>query len=97
MDLISAQHFAGAAGASFDVSVGAASVPMTLTEVKPLPAPLTTSARRDPFYLLFKSSSPVILPQQIYQMRNRQMGAMGIFLVPVARDSGGIVYQAVFN
>jgi hypothetical protein len=97
MNILSAQDFAGAAGEGFDVGVGATSVSMTLTEVKALPARPQLAARRDPFYLLFKSSSPIILPQQIYQMRNRKMGAMGIFLVPVARDSGGIVYQAVFN
>ena len=30
-------------------------------------------------------------------MTHAVLGTFGIFLVPVARDSGGFLYQAVFN
>lgn len=97
MQMLSAQDFGKAAGEAFDVAVGGGSMPMTLAEITPLPRAASPLVRRDPFSLMFKSASPVILPQQIYQMRSVSMGTLGIFLVPVARDSGGILYQAVFS
>jgi hypothetical protein len=52
---------------------------------------------RQPFSLLFRSESPVVLPQKIYRMTNATVGPIEIFIVPVARDRQGIVYQAIFN
>lgn len=53
---------------------------------------------RTPFSLLFKDRSPAaILPQQIYPLSHEDLGEMTIFLVPIAQDSTGVSYQAVFN
>lgn len=90
--------FAPRVGEAFDLSLGEASAPLTLVEVRPLPAaPTFAGAVRAPFSLLFRSASPVVLPQKLYRLQNAALGALNIFLVPVARDSGGIVYEAVFN
>lgn len=50
-----------------------------------------------PFSLIFRSSSQVVLPQKLYSLRCAMLGRLEIFLVPVARDTKGIVYQAIFN
>lgn len=97
MQLLSCETFAGRANETFDVSVGPSSVAMTLVEVQPLPVQAYAGMMRAPFSLVFKSGSPVLLPQQIYRMNNATLGTLDIFLVPVARDATGILYQAVFN
>ena len=38
-----------------------------------------------------------LFPQQTYAMRHEALGEVGIFLVPVAQERDGFLYQAVFN
>lgn len=97
MQLWSLERFAGCVGQGFDVDLGTASVALTLSEARPLPQQGFAAAMRQPFSLLFRSGSAVLLPQQIYRMTNATIGSVEIFIVPVARDREGIVYQAVFN
>jgi hypothetical protein len=52
---------------------------------------------RAPFSLLFRNTSSFLFPQQTYRMRHARLGELGIFLVPVARERDGFLYQAVFN
>ncbi|KUM23978.1 hypothetical protein AU467_32120 [Mesorhizobium loti] len=97
MQFMTLERFAGCVGQGFDVDLGTASVALTLSEARPLPQQGFAAAMRSPFYLLFRSGSPVVLPQKIYRMKNVTVGAIEIFIVPVARDRQGIVYQAIFN
>ncbi|MGF6178409.1 DUF6916 family protein [Ensifer sp. 4252] len=97
MELLTLQHFAGCVGQAFDLSLGESTVPLTLAEASPGTTQILPGMRRAPFSLVFRSSSAIVLPQQIYHLRNASLGALEIFLVPVARDKQGIVYQAVFN
>jgi hypothetical protein len=98
MVILQTDTFAPRVGEAFDVALGEASAPMTLVEVRPLaPVPSFLGAVRSPFSLLFRSASPIVLPQKIYRLRNAVLGVLDIFLVPVARDGAGIVYEAVFN
>lgn len=98
MKFLAIQDFAAAQNQTFDLTMGAdASMPLTLVDVRPLAATTVAGAVRAPFSLMFRSQSAVVLPQKIYGLRNAVMGALQIFLVPVARDREGIVYQAVFN
>jgi Domain of unknown function (DUF6916) len=97
MSLSSIQTFAAAANQSFDVAMGQASMPFTLVEVKPLPVHPYPGMLREPFSLIFRSESQVVLPQRLYSMRHAGLGKLDIFLVPVARDKAGVLYQAVFN
>ena len=53
---------------------------------------------REAFSLIFRSANPVVLPQKIYPMRNRMVAEaqkQGVFIVPIGRDAGGVLYQAV--
>jgi hypothetical protein len=89
--------FAPRVGESFDMSLGEATSPLTLVQVNPLPAHKFPGMVRDPFSLIFRSASPVVMPQKIYRLNNAAMGALDIFLVPVGRDKEGVLYEAVFN
>lgn len=97
MTLLSVENFAAVAKQSFDLSLGESSVPLTLVEVQPLPVNPYPGMMRAPFSLIFRTASQVVLPQKIYNLKNEKLGKLEIFLVPVARDREGVLYQAVFN
>lgn len=96
--MLEREDFARADRQEFDVFVGEATVTMTLVSIEPLkPQP---GMVREAFSLTFKSANAVVLPQKIYQIRNRSLAdaqKVAVFIVPVGRDAGGILYQAVFN
>lgn len=97
MGIVTLEQFAGCVGEGFAIDMSGGSIVFTLTEARPLPETGFPGVRRVPFSLLFRSGSQVVLPQKIYRLNNAALGALDIFLVPVARDKDGIVYQAVFN
>jgi hypothetical protein len=97
VNIVQLEHFAGRVNEGFEVDLGTSAVAMTLVEAKPLPVNPFPGMLRNPFALLFNSSSPVLLPQRIYRMKNATLGVLEMFIVPVARNKDGIVYQAVFN
>lgn len=100
MEFFGLHHFASHLNESFDVMLddqGRAS--FVLVEAAPLAAPpVNVQGRvRAPFSLLFRNESAVLLPQKVYAMSHGTLGQFGIFLVPIARDRDGFIYQAVFN
>ncbi|CAM5350644.1 hypothetical protein MAUB1S_06055 [Mycolicibacterium aubagnense] len=97
MEIVTLSHFAGCVGSAFDLDLGESSVVLTLAEARPLPETGLPGIRRSPFSLMFRSGSQVVLPQKLYKLKNATLGRLEIFLVPVARDKEGIVYQAIFN
>ncbi|MFD9901590.1 DUF6916 family protein [Mesorhizobium sp. NPDC059025] len=97
MEIVALSHFTGCVGSAFDIELGESSVALTLAEARPLPETGFPGMRRSPFSLIFRSGSQVVLPQKLYKLKNATLGQMEIFLVPVARDKDGIVYQAIFN
>lgn len=58
---------------------------------------LQGKAAREQFSLQFHGPRELVLPQKIYRLENDELGAMDIFLVPVARDDEGTTYEAVFT
>lgn len=97
MQLLSHETFAARANETFDLGMGESAMPLTLVEVQPLTTHAYPGMLRSPFSLMFRSGSPVVLPQKVYRLKNATMGPVDIFLVPVGRDVSGVVYQAVFN
>ncbi|AVQ08879.1 TPA: hypothetical protein HH295_14370 [Xanthomonas vasicola pv. zeae] len=95
MELLTLEHFAGSVNETFAAALNEGEVPFVLVEARPLPHART--AQRAPFSLLFRNGSAFLFPQQTYQMRHTRLGEIGIFLVPVARERDGFLYQAVFN
>lgn len=98
MHLLMLDEFAGCLNETFVAALGDGSVNFTLVEATPLAVPRgMPNAAREPFSLLFLSTAPVLFPQQIYPMRHPRLGEIGIFLVPIAQNRDGFVYQAIFN
>jgi hypothetical protein len=97
VQLVSLQNFASAANQSFDLAIGEAAMPLTLVEVRPLPPRPFPGMAREPFSLIFRSQSQLVLPQRSYKLRHPEMGDLDVFLVPVGKDVQGVLYQAVYN
>lgn len=97
MQVMRTEEFAPRTNETFELSLGETSLTLTLVEVQPLPVNAFPGMTRPPFSLIFRSSSPVVMPQRVYRLTNATLGALEIFLTPVSRDAQGIVYQAVFN
>ena len=97
MQFLQIDHFAPHLNQTFMVDIEQVQTPFVLVEARPLPAVAMPGLVRAPFSLLFHHSSAVLFPQRIYQMDGPGIGEFGIFLVPVARNQDGFVYQAVFN
>jgi hypothetical protein len=95
MELLTLEHFAGSVNETFAAELNEGDVPFVLVEARPLPA--KPNMHRAPFSLLFRNTSSFLFPQQTYRMRHARLGELGIFLVPVARERDGFLYQAVFN
>lgn len=97
MSLLTYESFGPHVNSTFTLGLGETTVELTLTEatrqvVRPFPGMM-----REPFSLIFRSSSPVVLPQRSYPITHQSMGKLDIFIVPIGRDVRGVVYQAVFN
>ena len=97
MELPSYETFAGRLRETFSLSIGDSSLDVTLVEARRRPARVIAGIRAEPFVLYFKCGNPVVLPQKLYPFSNPKLGKMDIFIVPVAREKDGVVYEAVFN
>ena len=97
MQILTLEHFASRINETFTVDLGHGNASFVLMEARPLPAHPFQGMIRAPFSLFFHHASAVLFPQRIYQMECAGIGNFGIFLVPVARNQDGFVYQAVFN
>ena len=51
---------------------------------------------RAPFRLAFLGPADPVLPQRTYRLEHGALGALDIFLVPIASDAGGTTYEAIF-
>ena len=93
------EDFADKVGQGFAIAAddGAASVAATLTEAELLNPGRGLDVGRVPFSLVFVADHPAVLPQRLYRIEHEALGALSIFLVPIARDTRGVSYQATFN
>ncbi|MBB6576082.1 hypothetical protein HNP33_000130 [Comamonas odontotermitis] len=97
MRFLTLEDFQPHVGTVFVGQLADSEVPFQLVEVQPLQSSAGAQQYRQPFSLVFRNESAVLFPQQIYSMRHPGMGEQAIFVVPVARDASGFLYQAVFN
>ncbi|HZT57421.1 MAG TPA: hypothetical protein VFA21_02230 [Pyrinomonadaceae bacterium] len=72
-------------------------VELELVEVKGWTTRPEEEQGMERFSLVFRGPSDIFVPQQTYRLAHDRMGEMDIFLVPVARESDGFRYEAVFN
>jgi hypothetical protein len=66
---------------------------LQLIEVRPG----VSNDRMHQFALTFIGPAQPLLPQQIVRLTHRDLGDMDIFIVPVAANSDGVHYEAVFS
>ena len=82
-------------------SNGTGQVDLELVEISELgmghpPSSHAVYPGRAPFSIVFLGPPEPILPQSIYRLAHRTLGAFDLFLVPIARDQRGVRYEAVF-
>lgn len=94
------EDFADKLGQRFAIAVdddGGTSIAATLAEAELLNPRRGLDGGRIPFSLVFVADHPQVLPQRLYRIEHEALGALAIFLVPIARDARGVSYQATFN
>lgn len=96
MDLLTLEHFSGCVNETFTAALNEGEIEFVLVEARAIEQRMP-NAMRVPFSLLFRNTAVFLFPQQIYQMRHPRIGEVGIFLVPIAREREGFLYQATFN
>jgi hypothetical protein len=84
--------FAGRIGEEFRIGDVRTTL-VSATQVGDRPGP----TGRKPFALEFAGPPGSVLPQSIYRLDHAELGALDIFLVPVASDAEGVRYEAVFT
>ena len=96
MTLLTHEDFAPHATETFTVRLNDGDLDFVLQRVETYPyaAPM---GERAPFSLFFHHQAVLVIPQQTYPFRHPRLGNFDMFVVPVARDAQGFVYQAVFN
>lgn len=95
MELLTLEHFAGCVNETFAAAFDGMQMEFVLVEARPLTG--QRDAARAPFSLLFRNAAAIVFPQQIFSMHHPRVGQVGIFLVPIAQERAGFLYQAVFN
>lgn len=99
MQFFALDNFAGLVNQTFEVALGdVGKTSFVLVEARPLqPGESMPGQVRAPFSLLFRHEAAIVFPQKTYPMQHAALGEFGIFLVPIARDRTGFIYQALFN
>ena len=97
LQLLSLADFARHVGESFAMTINGSEVAFALVQATPLPVLPHSLAAREPFSLVFRNTAPLLFAQQTYSAAHPVLGTLWIFLVPVARDAEGFLYQAVYN
>lgn len=97
MQFFQLNDFAPHLNQTFMVDIEQVHTPFVLVEVRPLQSRPVHGMVREPFSLLFRNEAAVVFAQRTYAMSKPGLGEFGIFLVPVARDKDGFIYQAIFN
>jgi hypothetical protein len=91
LETLTAADFAALRGDRFRIAPNDASpFEAELVEVTEIPR---EPGGRAPFSLVFQGGPSPPLPQRIYRLEHDELGAIEIFLVPIARDR----YEAVFT
>lgn len=96
LDKLTKESFEPRKGEAFTLRAeGAADLDLELAGVQG--TGLRGRAEREQFSVHFHGPSEPLLPQGTYRLENAEMGALELFLVPIARDGRGVTYEAVFT
>lgn len=96
LDKVTKETFESRKGETFTLTdEEAGELALELVEVRG--TGLQGKAAREQFSVHFRGPGQPSLPQRIYRLENTEMGALDIFLVPIARDDEGTTYEAAFT
>jgi hypothetical protein len=88
-----AEEFSKHLNETFTIQHEGGKVELMLAEVKSV----RSTAQAEQFSLFFQGPLTPQLQQRMYSMANERTGALDLFIVPVAQNEKGIVYEVVFN
>lgn len=71
--------------------------PLTLLEASALPLREFPGRVRDPFQLRFCGDESILLNQLTHRLKHETLGDIEVFLVPIGKEDGKVIYQAIFN
>ncbi len=94
------EDFADKVGQGFAIALdddGGGAIVAILAEAEQRKPGRARDGSRAPFSLVFVAEHQQVLPQRLYRIEHEALGALAIFLVPIARDARGVSYQATFN
>ncbi len=98
LDELKSTDFSPYLGQTFHVSFESQSLlSAELIEVTELSSGRGESDQRRSFSLVFRGPKTPVLRQRIYEIEHQEMGALGLFLVPIGPDEEGMRYEAVFT
>jgi len=92
---VGCEQFAACLNQDFEIVFSDGTLPLKLSEARPLG--VRPESIREPFALTFLGRAELRLPQGIYEMRHATLGEMELFLVQLAADQTGSIFEAVFN
>ena len=58
---------------------------------------LDSTPRQERFSLLFQGPLDQVLSQGMYRVEHNQLDTVDLFIVPIAKEETGMVYEAAFN
>ena len=89
-------EFSKHVGSKFLLKLNQQVLELELVEVKGYLSGPNEQTGLERFSAFFEGPAPR-LPQALYPLEHEQMGALEIFLVPIAQNERGFRYEAVFN
>ena len=87
------EDFEAFVGETYELEAGGETLSATLETVQALPRSVREAGA---FRLEWRGPREPLLPQSIYSFR-RDGRSFDMFVVPVARDDRGTLYEAIFN
>jgi len=97
LDQLTVESFEPHVGSSFWVHEGNHKIELRLERAAKVMESAAARLNRNPFSLFFRGPLTVYLDQKIYQIKHDAFPEpLGIFLVPVGKDTRGYLYEAVF-
>jgi hypothetical protein len=94
LDRLTAADFEPLIGSAFAVDRAGGGAAAELVSVTPGRA---GPGGRVGFSLVFRAATPAAWGQGTYPLTHPRLGRLDLFLVPVGREAGGLLLEAVFN
>jgi len=97
LDELTIDSFEPLVGSSFWLLTGAHKIELRLQRAAKVMESEAARLKRNPFSLIFLGPGSIFLEQKIYRVTHDTLtDPLDIFLVPIGKEDGGFLYEAVF-